>query len=144
MTKTNAPFRPTSPFHRTEARSQEGYFTGHKGGPAVIRARSGNATGEITVYVIDDIAGIETERSVTLAQGATYDIPMIVFDDAGHRCSVYNYAPFTFGSSNPSVAYAENGVIHAVGNGNAVISVSKGNAVSHIGVSVGSTPYDYS
>ena len=121
-----------------------GYFTGHKGGPAVIRARSGNATGEITVYVIDDIAGIETERSVTLAQGATYDIPMIVFDDAGHRCSVYNYAPFTFGSSDPSVAYAENGVIHAVGNGNAVISVSKGNAVSHIGVSVGSTPYDYS
>lgn len=121
----------------------DGYFTASSGGSAVIRAEAGSASGELGIFVIDEIAGIETERTAYLAPGGSAEISMIVFDDAGHRCSVYNYDPFTFDSSDTSVAYAENGVIHAVGNGSAVISVSKGNAVSYIGVSVGSTPYAY-
>ncbi len=120
-----------------------GYFTGSVGGNALIRAESGSASGELNIFVIDKIAGIETERTVSLSPGESADIPIIVYDSEGHRCSVYNYEPFSFDSTDPSVAYAKNGVIHAIGNGSAVISVSKDSAVSYIGVTVGTAPYDY-
>ncbi len=120
-----------------------GYFTGTVGGNALIRAESGSASGELNIFVIDKIAGIETERTVSLSPGESADIPIIVYDFEGHRCSVYNYEPFSFDTTDPSVAYAKDGVIHAVGNGSAVISVSKDSAVSYIGVTVGAAPYDY-
>lgn len=120
-----------------------GYFTGSVGGNALIRAESGSASGELNIFVIDKIAGIETERTVSLSPGESADIPIIVYDSEGHRCSVYNYEPFSFDTTDPSVAYAKDGVIHAVGNGSAVISVSKDSAVSYIGVTIGTAPYDY-
>lgn len=130
-------------FYADGGEVSDSYFTGSSGGNALIRAESGDASGELRIFVIDKIAGIESERTFSLSPGESADIPLIVYDSEGHRCSVYNYEPFAFETTDSSVAYAKDGVIHAVGNGSAVISVSKDNAVSYIGVTVGSTPYDY-
>lgn len=118
-------------------------FTGTSEGYAVIKAHASDAFGTLNVYVIDEIAGIESTSSYTLAVGESAAVPVTVFDEFGHRTSVTNYSPFSFSSSDSSVAYVKDGMLYAAGNGSAVISIEKNGIVFNASVRVGSTAYDY-
>lgn len=118
-------------------------FTGNAQGQATITAMCEGAAGTVNVYVIDEIAGIESTPSYSLSVGERASVPLTVYDSAGHRCTVTNYAPFSFSSSNPSVAYVENGTLYAVANGSTVISIEKNGAVYNAAVTVGYTSYEF-
>lgn len=118
-------------------------FTGNAHGQATITATCEGAAGTVNVYVIDEIAGIESTPSYSLSVGEKVSVPLTVYDYLGHRAKVTNYTPFTYTTSNPSVAYVENGTLYAVGNGSAVISIEKNGAVYNSAVTVGYTPYEF-
>lgn len=119
-------------------------FTAEQGGDAHIYATSGEANGALSIYVVDKIAGINAEGPYRLSVGEKDSIRMSVFDEYGHNCSIRDFSRFSFSSSNPSVVYADSeGIIHAVGNGSAAITVSYNNVSTSIAVTVGSSGYDY-
>lgn len=118
-------------------------FTGNAQGQATITATCEGATGTLNVYVIDEIAGIESTPSYSLSVGEKASVPLTVYDYLGHRAKVTNYSPFSFSSSDSSVAYVENGTLYAVGNGSTVISIEKNGAVYNAAVTVGYTPYEF-
>lgn len=118
-------------------------FIGTEGGEAHIFAACGEAEGAVSIYVIDKIAGINGQSLFTMNGGECAEMEISVFDEYGHESGISDFSAFSFATSDPSVAYASDGTIYAVGNGSCVITVSKDGASFNAAVTVGSTSYDY-
>lgn len=136
-TKDKRPAEGKITWSATNGSVKDGFFTAEKGGKAKITAKSGKAKATTEIFVVDEIAGIETESRLKLSPGDSNPLSLNVFDSEGHYVSVKNTKPFTFISSNPEVVSVENGKVIALRSGTAVISVSKDDAKSFISVIVG-------
>lgn len=141
--KNKRPVSGEISWHASGGNIADGIFTGTEGGMATLNASCKEAFGTLGIYVIDRISGINTPSSYVMNVGDSKKLELDVFDSYGHTDTVSNYAPFTFSSSDPSVAYVKDGVLYAVGNGSTVLSIAKDNAVAYASVSVGGEPYDY-
>ncbi len=109
-----------------------GKVTAVKPGAATITAKADNKTADCTITVTSKMAGISMEESILLSKGQT------------HKLTV-TYAPadttddktLTWSSSNESIAKVdENGVVTAIADGNAVITVKCGDFVETCDVTV--------
>ncbi len=119
-----------------------GVFVSSLGGLATVTASLGNLTAQKQIYVVDEIAGIETESYVYMKKGETKKLDINVFDKNGYYVNVTSLDKFDITSSNPAVATADGGSLRAVGSGTAIITVKKDGAESHISVAVGETSKD--
>ncbi len=119
-----------------------GVFVPSSGGLATVTASLGNLTAQKEIYVVDEIAGIETQDYVSMKKGETKKLDISVFDKNGYYVNVTNLGEFNITSSNPSVVTAEGGNLKAVGSGTAIITVKKDGAKSHISVAVGGASKD--
>jgi len=118
---------------------ENGVFTPHTGGKAVIYATCQNATGSLEIFVVDKISGIETDSHLHLNPGELSELKIHVYDNDGHYVEVSNAAPFEITSSDSTVVSVSGKTLTAHKNGSAVITVKKDGAVNHISVTVGSS-----
>lgn len=122
---------------------ENGVFVAEKAGNATISARSGQAYGETSIFVVDKIDGIETKNYLNLSEGRSANLGILVFDNEGHYVAVENTAPFKITSSDPSVASVYGQTVTAHKNGTAIISVEKDGAIAYTSVAVGNEPLEY-
>ncbi|MBQ2942350.1 MAG: phosphodiester glycosidase family protein [Clostridia bacterium] len=126
---------------------EDGIFTAEKGGKATITAKSGKATGNTEIFVVDEISGINVPGKLKLSPGESKTLSIEVFDNDGHYTQAENTKPFTFVSDNPEVISVSEGKITAHRNGRATITVKKDNAEAFISVVSGAdseeTTYDF-
>ncbi len=119
-----------------------GVFVSSSGGLASVTASLGNLTAQKQIYVVDEIAGIETEDYVSMKTGETKKLDISVFDKNGYYVNVANLGKFDITSSNPAVVTIDAGNLRAVGSGTAIITVKKDGAKSHMSVAVGGAAKD--
>lgn len=122
---------------------KNGVFTPNVGGKAVIKAECGDITATDSIFVVDKIAGIETDSYVRLEKGKTFDLTINAFDNEGHYVNITNLKPFEIVSLNPEVVTVSGKTLKAVTDGTALITVKKDDAVSYVSVAVGSTKKGY-
>ncbi len=112
-------------------------FTPTRGGVCTVEARLDSVREEIEIFVVDEIQGIEIPSHIRLECGQTADLPVSVYDAAGHYVPCGDISAFTITSSNPAVAFWDGEKITAGEAGTAILSVSFGDAKSYAAVAVG-------
>lgn len=122
---------------------EDNIFTATRGGDAVIYAECGDAEGEISVYVVDEISGIVMDDSFMMEAGDSRNLSFDVFDADGHYVHVTNTEPFSFRSSDTSVVFFKDNKLTAKKDGVAIISVEKDGVVHYATVYVGANTADY-
>lgn len=115
---------------------ENGVFTPNTGGNAIVTATCQNASSNTEIFVVDKIIGINTAGHIQLGVGEQKALDMKVFDEFGHYVDVKNFAPFDIISSDTSVVDVSGGTLTGIGNGTAIITIKKDNAVSYVSVVV--------
>jgi len=122
---------------------EDGVFTPEVAGNAVIKATCGNITKTDSIFVMNKIAGIETDSYVRLEKGKTFDLTINAFDSEGHYVNITNLNPFSISSSNEKVASVSGKTIKALSNGTAFITIEKDGVMSYVSVAVGGETKEY-
>lgn len=122
---------------------KDNIFTGTRGGEAVIYAECGDAEGEISVYVVDEISGIVMDDSFVMETGQSMELSFDVFDEEGHYVHVTETELFSFRSSDTKVASFKGNKLTAKKDGVTIISVEKDGVVHHAAVYVGTSTEEY-
>ncbi len=130
-------------FSASEGEINDGKLVCDTGGNVTVGVLLGEHYAETQVYYVDEISGIVTDGALKLSKGNEHQLPVYVFDYYGRFLKPESLEAFEITSSDENVVTVEDGIVTAVGNGNAIITVSKGNIKSFVSVAVGTYSYDY-
>lgn len=115
---------------------KDGVFIPERSGEAIVKAKCGGVSAQTSVYVVDTVAGIETDSYIRLENGGNSEFTINAFDSMGHYVSVTNTEKFGIYSSDEKVVSVDGRRLTAHSNGTAMITVKKDDAVSYISVAV--------
>ncbi|MBR2021734.1 MAG: phosphodiester glycosidase family protein, partial [Clostridia bacterium] len=127
----------------SEGEIEEGLVVSHTGGTVIVSAALGEYYAETAVYFMDSISGIVTDSVLYMKKGDERELPICVFDDSGRFVNVENTDDFEIVSSDENVVTVEANKIMAVGDGTALVTVSRNFVESYISVAVGSKTVEY-
>ncbi len=116
-----------------------GIFIPECAGQTFVNAKSGDVHAQTSVYVVDTVAGIETDSYIRLESGEDYEFDINVFDSMGHYVSVTNTEKFNIYSSDANIVSVDGRRLNAHSAGTAIITIKKDDVVSYISVAVDDT-----
>ncbi len=122
---------------------KDGFFYPDMAGEVTVSAAYDELYADMSINVIDNVSGINTNKKIHMNVGDSEKIILSVFDYMGNNVDINDISKFTFVSSNENVATVKDGIVTAVGEGTAFVEVSKNDVKTYISVSVGSSRVEY-